>query len=158
MKDFILLSEVSDEHNFNNYIKFIVSLEKKSFKDPWDEKTLYQLLQMSNYDVLILSDNDENIGYCAYSTVIDEAEILRIAISPEKRRKGYGDRLIEGFIERCELNFISDIFLEVRKNNLSARRLYEKNGFSEIAERKSYYGDGEDAVVYKKEKRIGEIK
>ena len=38
------------------------------------------------------------------------------------------------------------MMLEVRKSNEKARKLYEKDGFSEISVRKGYY-DGEDAII-----------
>ena len=38
------------------------------------------------------------------------------------------------------------IMLEVRESNISAIKLYEKNGFIEINRRKKYYGN-EDAII-----------
>ena len=43
-------------------------------------------------------------------------------------------------------------FLEVRESNLGARRLYEKQGFQEVAVRKQYYqSPPENAIVMRLE-------
>ena len=39
----------------------------------------------------------------------------------------------------ARIHHVSRIFLEVAENNIPARRLYEKAGFSEIGRRKNYY-------------------
>ena len=67
------------------------------------------------------------------------------------RGKGIGRALL------LELeNILSEksdaVFLEVRRSNVSARRLYESCGFSAIGERRNYYKlPTEDAILYKKD-------
>jgi len=46
---------------------------------------------------------------------------------------------------------VTSIFLEVRADNAVAIRLYERAGFQDIALRKNYYRDGQDAHVLKLE-------
>ena len=46
---------------------------------------------------------------------------------------------------------IVSAFLEVRASNCAARALYEKLGFREIYVRRRYYGNGENAVIMRKE-------
>jgi [ribosomal protein S18]-alanine N-acetyltransferase len=44
---------------------------------------------------------------------------------------------------------VGAILLEVRKSNLAARGLYEKQGFREVGRRRTYYADPEeDAILY----------
>ena len=59
--------------------------------------------------------------------------------------------LIQGLEKALLEKNIEKIFLEVRLSNLPAQNLYIKNGFNRINVRKSYYSDGEDAVVMAKE-------
>ena len=57
-------------------------------------------------------------------------------------------------IERAAINHCSCIFLEVRVSNLTAYRLYERQGFAEIGLRKGYYPSqmgAEDARVLVKD-------
>lgn len=64
-----------------------------------------------------------------------EREILNIAVDPEYRRLGLAKKLI-----RRELTlWAGEHFLEVRRSNLAARRLYESFGFREVGVRPGYY-------------------
>ncbi len=81
---------------------------------------------------------------------IDFSEIYNIAVSKEYRKNGIGNFLIENFIKHCKKNKIQEIFLEVRKSNIIARKFYKQKDFEEIAERKNYYTTPlEDAVIMK---------
>ncbi len=55
---------------------------------------------------------------------------LRIAIHPEKTRQGFGRRVMISLMEKgfSELG-LDTIHLVVRKNNFSAKRLYDRLGF-----------------------------
>ena len=71
-----------------------------------------------------------------------------MAVSPEYRRKGVGDALMEVMLKVTEESGVLSHTLEVRKSNAGALRLYEKHGFKIAGERKGYYEDnGEDALI-----------
>ena len=58
--------------------------------------------------------------------------------------------MLKNLFSDCRKAKITNIFLEVRKSNLSAIKLYEKNGFNEIGIRNNYYrnkGAKEDAIL-----------
>jgi ribosomal protein S18 acetylase RimI-like enzyme len=44
---------------------------------------------------------------------------------------------------------VKTLYLEVRADNISAKRLYEKFAFRRIAVREKYYGGKYDAEIYK---------
>jgi ribosomal-protein-alanine N-acetyltransferase len=77
-----------------------------------------------------------------------EAELLRIAVAPEARRRGLARRLMEASETFLQGAGIDRLFLEVRTANLPARSLYEALGWRAQRIRKAYYQDGEDAVLY----------
>ena len=86
------------------------------------------------------------VGYCCVQSVLDEAELLRIAVRREWRGAGIGRALLQEMKRTLTAEHIAKLFLEVRETNLAARRLYQTEGFEEIAVRKKYYGT-EDAVI-----------
>ena len=86
------------------------------------------------------------VGYCCVQSVLDEAELLRIAVRREWRGAGIGRALLQDMKRTLTAEHIAKLFLEVRETNLAARRLYQTEGFEEIAVRKKYYGT-EDAVI-----------
>lgn len=96
---------------------------------------------------------DEKIaGFLILSTVLDEAEILEVAVSENLRRCGLGSELMSEIFGWCVKNEISKIFLEVRESNFPALTYYKKFGFVENGLRKNYYRDPvENAVLMSRE-------
>lgn len=86
----------------------------------------------------------EGVGYILFLDLGDSAELLRIGILPEKRKKGEGEAALGSLCEAYK-----EVFLEVSERNSPAISLYKKSGFQELGKRKSYYGPGEDAILMK---------
>ena len=83
--------------------------------------------------------------------ILDEAEVHRIAVQPSLRGRGYGQLLLEDFLNRVQQGGVVTVLLEVRAGNAPAIGLYEKNGFAEIGRRKGYYQKPkEDALILQK--------
>ena len=91
-------------------------------------------------------------GFLILSTVLDEAEIIEVAVLKDLRRNGIGSELMTEVFGWCAENEILQIFLEVRESNFPARAYYKKYGFAENGLRKNYYRDPvENAVLMSKE-------
>ena len=91
------------------------------------------------------------VGFILSRHVVDEEELLLVAVRPEYRGKGIGRRLIETFADRAADRGVTKIYLEVRANN-PAMALYRRAGFKEIGRRPEYYRtlDGKpiDAITF----------
>jgi ribosomal-protein-alanine acetyltransferase len=79
---------------------------------------------------------------------VHEAELLRIGVNPEARRRGLGRALLRHCQRELEQMGIEVLHLEVRVSNASARALYESEGWRYRGVRKAYYRDGETAALY----------
>ena len=91
-------------------------------------------------------------GFLVLSSVLDEAEILEVAVAASERRKGIASELMSEVFDWCGQNGIMHIFLEVRESNSAARAYYKKYGFVENGVRKNYYRDPvENAVLMSKD-------
>lgn len=90
----------------------------------------------------------ELAGFAAWQHVLDEATLLAIAIHPTQRRRGLAAALLAA--GEARLPHVRHTFLEVRAGNLAAQQLYRRQGFTDIARRRAYYGD-EDALIMRKE-------
>ncbi len=141
-------------------IRTVCEIEKETFSDAWSEEALEESLKYPYNHLLLITGSEmvmdysecpeeETIaGYLLYSSLSQEAELLRIAIRTELRGRGYGSRLFRFWLEYLGGENPERVFLEVRAGNQAAIHLYKKYGFEKIAGRKDYYKNPvEDACV-----------
>ncbi len=93
------------------------------------------------------------LGYVNLWIDDDKAQINSLVILKELRNKGYGFRFFNFLFRKLDELRVKEITLEVRPSNLAAMKLYEKCGFNQVAVRKNYYNNGEDALLMYK--RLG---
>ena len=87
------------------------------------------------------------LGYALGWWVIDELQLLALAILPEARRRGVGRRLLEHVLESTRASGGQRVILEVARGNTPARQLYEGAGFRVFNVRARYYpATGDDAL------------
>jgi ribosomal-protein-alanine N-acetyltransferase len=79
------------------------------------------------------------IGFTLSRAASVEVELLLIAVAPGQRSAGIGRLLLETVIADTMQRGASEVFLEVRENNVAARRLYHSAGFVDIGARPNYY-------------------
>lgn len=121
---------------------------------PWSKQSFYSN-QGEHYLNLKITIHHHIVGFCICQKVADEANLFNIAIHPEFRQQGLAKDLLNNLIDRLleinSPNSISTLWLEVRKSNQAAIRLYSSIGFNEITIRKNYYptanGKQEDAII-----------
>ncbi len=125
----------------------ISRIEEESFSDPWSKDMLSGAMRLPNFRGFVIDLDGEVIGYIGASSVLDEGEILLVAVDGEYRGKGYGKLLVNVLLEEFSSKGVAVVFLEVRRSNARAIACYEGCGFKKIAERAGYYRDGEDALI-----------
>lgn len=79
--------------------------------------------------------------------VLDEAELLTLAVAPETRRQGLGRRLLAGFVATAGARGARHGFLEVAADNGAALALYLGHGWSRAGRRRGYYTRPDAAPV-----------
>ncbi|MDR3429270.1 MULTISPECIES: ribosomal protein S18-alanine N-acetyltransferase [Silvimonas] len=128
----------------------ILALDAETNPHPWALGHWHDSLE--NHTCLVLETDGEVAGFAVASLVLDEAELLLIAVAPWQQRQGLGQRLLGGLIDQLKTKGARSLFLEVRVGNQPARTLYEKLGATATGLRKGYYpvpgGGREDAVLY----------
>ena len=128
----------------------IVRLEEASFQDAWPPDMLACELAHPRSLLLVASrgETDPPVGYAAFRHAAGEAELLRLAVLPDERRRGIARALIAEGLERLVREDVQVCFLEVRLDNEPAVALYERLGFARIGRRSRYYRHGSDALVF----------
>ena len=126
----------------------ISALEQASFKDPYPIYFLAQLAHNNPDTFLVITIEDEVVGYAVAEDWTDHDHLISIAVRPDKRKKGIGLQLMAELEKK--LSNSKQLRLEVRQSNKAAIQLYSKLGFVRTDLAEGYYTDGEDAIVMEK--------
>ena len=130
----------------------IAELEKLCFSDPWSENSIASELNNRLSYWLVAEDNGRVVGYVGSQSVLDAADMMNLAVSPDYRQQGIGQALVNMLSDHLRQNNVIALFLEVRISNTPAISLYEKMGFVLVGRRPKYYHNPrEDALILRKE-------
>ena len=86
-----------------------------------------------------VSEAQKVAGYCCLYCVLDEGEIVNVAVSESFRKQGIGERLVRHLMQAGAQRGAKNFYLEVRAGNEPAQCLYEKLGFKTVGIRKNFY-------------------
>ena len=86
------------------------------------------------------------LGYALFWHVVDELQLLNVAVAIPARRRGIGRALVQDLIAYARAHGVVRILLDVRASNAAAIALYEQLGFTRFNVRERYYADDEDAI------------
>lgn len=127
-------------------------LERECFSAPWSERSLLDELTNPLSTWLVAMDGEVLAGYIGSQAVLDEADMMNLAVAPEYRRRGVGAALTEALAAALQARGVAALTLEVRASNAPAIALYEKLGFVQVGRRPRYYEKPrEDALILRKE-------
>jgi ribosomal-protein-alanine N-acetyltransferase len=135
-------------------IPSIVTIEKESFPDPWDESVFLESLTyypttcfvavcdgaVAGFVVGGLEDTGENIY----------GHLCNLGVSPRYRRRGIGKLLVRRTEHQFATELATGVQLEVRVSNNDAQRFYLRMGYRPVFAIDQYYANGEDALVMMK--------
>ncbi len=138
----ISLWTLTEEHT-----SVLASLEDECFSCPWSEDGLLELLKNERFHFIGLLEGDSLVGYGSLAVLLDEGDVARIAVLPDRRGKGYGKMLLTALCDEARARGVLSLYLEVRESNAVARHLYESFGFEADGIRKNYYTRPQENAV-----------
>ena len=141
------LTDVSVRRADAGDLSALSDLEARLFSTPWTRSQIEGHLSADYTLSLLLSEGEEPVGYLFAGFTPPEGELYRIAVLPEKRRRGYARHLIDAFFREAEGREVYSLFLEVRESNAAAISLYRSAGFREFFLREDYYRDPREAAL-----------
>lgn len=134
-----------------NDLDRVVIIENACFTDPWSRENFEDSLKEPTAHLLVMTAGtgvEGIVGYCCLYHMLDEGEIVNVAVAPEYRQKGYGAALVRELMRLGKDLGAERFFLEVRAGNTAGKRLYESLGFGSCGIRKGFYSNPrEDAVL-----------
>ena len=137
------------------HAELLAGMHRVCFAEPWSARSMAEVMAMPGTEGLIaidgasLAPNAEPpgpAGLVLWRGVLDEAEILTIAVLPPWRRTGLGSRMLAAAMAAAAASGAIHMFLEAAADNTAALALYDRHGFRRTGLRKGYYA-GVDAVT-----------
>ena len=130
----------------------VAALERVCFSDPWPESVLENELQNELSFWLVAKQDGEVLGYVGSQSVLDEADMMNLAVRESARRQGIAKALVLALCGKLSQKGVRSLTLEVRDSNEPAIRLYEALGFAQVGKRPNYYfHPREDARILRKD-------
>ena len=136
----------------SSWVTQVAQLEKDCFRDPWSEKSIAGELDNPLSLWLVAVDGGRLLGYVGSQTVLDETDMMNIAVAKEDRRRGVARALILELVNQLAQQGSRSLTLEVRASNQGAIALYQSLGFVQTGRRPNYYRNPrEDGLILRKE-------
>ena len=136
-----------------NDLETLLTLESRSFSVPWNAAALLSHLAANHTLSLLLLEGDAPAGYLLAGFTPPEGDLYRVAVLPEKRRRGYGRLLLDAFLAAAGERAVDTLWLDVRESNEAAIALYRSFGFDVVLKRENYYRDPTEAAFVMTAKR-----
>jgi [ribosomal protein S18]-alanine N-acetyltransferase len=135
-------------------IEQVYAIDVLSFALPWSERSYrFEILENKTSrnwvaEAMDAQGHTQIAGMIVTWVIIDEAHVATVAIHPDFRRLGIGQRLLARALLDDTEHGATQVFLEVRRGNLVALQMYKRFGFVVTGVRPRYYVDNnEDALL-----------
>ncbi len=109
------------------------------FDKQWSQREFDDFFANQSMMILGCWDNDILSGLLCLSIIGNEAEIYTLCTHPDYRQKNIASSLVQTAKQECTSRLVTDIFLDVAIDNISAIECYKKQNFKIINTRKNYY-------------------
>ena len=129
---------VTIERMLREHLPEVATIEGMSFSMPWSAESL-ELMLTDRASALVALEDGHVLGYVGMMCVLDEGQIINVAVHPDARRCGVGRSLMQAAEAYAKERGIVFLSLEVRESNIAARSLYSSLGWEEQGIRKGFY-------------------
>lgn len=134
----------------------LVSITEESTQSAsWSKESYEKLCRLEGFLAFVNETAGCISGFVAGRQVVDEGEILNLAVRRQNRRRGEGHALLSAVLEQLHRRGVNKVFLEVRESNEAGIAFYEKMGFAKTGRRPGYYREPEEAAVLMEKKLTG---
>ncbi len=107
------------------HVAQVAALEAICFADPWSEKSVASELSNPLSCWLVAVDDGKVAGYVGSQTVLDETDMMNIAVHPDFRRRGIAEALVARLVAQLKARGSRCLTLEGRSSYAPAISLYE---------------------------------
>jgi ribosomal-protein-alanine N-acetyltransferase len=146
----VTVAEAGIEH-----LEALYNIETECFThEAFSKKQIASLLKSPNSLSLLAKLNDEVVGFIIVLTYERKkrklGHIYTLDVAEKARKRGVGLKLLCAAEQILRADEIDGIILEVRVDNMAARELYRKLGFTEVGRLKNFYSGVDGLQMQKK--------
>lgn len=128
----------------------LARLAAASLPEPWSEAGFAEEIEAPGARVWIVRDPaGAPIAYLVAHRVLDEIQVLSLAVASGQRRRGLGRSLVEHALG--EEAALAAAHLEVRSNDAGAQAFYASLRFRPVGRRIGFYPGGIDAISMRRD-------
>jgi ribosomal-protein-alanine N-acetyltransferase len=127
-----------DERDIDALMQVMTNAFEPLYGEAWNSGQCLGILSLPDVWLTFAGDEDRTVGFALARLLIDEVELLLLAVEPQARGHGVGRALIERTAQIAVDKGAARLLLEVRDGN-HALKLYQEAGFGEIGRRRDYY-------------------
>jgi ribosomal-protein-alanine N-acetyltransferase len=130
-------------------VEQVIAIDQMSFSLPWPISSFrFELTENLASRCWVADLDGRVVGMVVAWLIVDEIHVATIAIHPDFRKQGIGEKLLSFTLQSAKDEGALTSFLEVREGNTAAIMMYRKFGYVESGRREGYYKDnGEDAIL-----------
>jgi ribosomal-protein-alanine N-acetyltransferase len=124
------------------HARAVAAIHRQDFARPWSDGEFTGLLAQQPVFGFVVREEGKStpvLGFVLARLVAGEGEILTIAVSSYRKRRGFGRMLMDAVLRHLHGERAESLFLEVDETNAPAIALYRKLGFREVGRRAGYY-------------------
>ena len=133
-----------------------LELDRIALKGLWTKNQWERELSDNSRLVMGIDAEDQSlIALASAWLVVDELQITAVAVNPTHQRCGFGARVLQAVMDRAASLGAVSATLEVARTNTGGQAFYAQCGFSTTGCRRSYYSNGDDALLQSRSIRRG---
>ncbi len=123
----------------------LAGLAASVLPEPWSEAGFAQEISAPSSRVWIVrGPAGAPVAYLVAHRVLDELQVLSLAVAAPQRRRGLGRALVEHAL--AAEGTVAAAHLEVRSNDAGAQAFYQRLRFEAVGRRPGFYPGGIDAI------------
>ena len=133
------------------HISKVVEIEEKLLEETLGNEMLQAELHNKYAHFYVALDGDIVVGYIGAWIIEGTTDMINFVVDSNYQHQGIGQLLMQEIINQSVKENSKEILLEVREKNNQAIKFYLLQGFKQIAVRKEYYKNKDNALILRKE-------
>jgi [ribosomal protein S18]-alanine N-acetyltransferase len=128
----------------------IMELERSGFPtaEQWSDHSWRGEL-LGEHRTILIARAPHPVGVISIMTTGELADLHRLVVAPQSRRRGIGTSLVRAGLEVVRQLGVRELILDVGYHNEPAIAFYQQLGFEQFNARRDYYGPGQHALIMK---------